>query len=170
MLGLVQSARIATTLSPRSWSTTGARSSTSVLLALHVRHQSAVTSTKTVFPCDTSFGISERSNATQSWPTALVCGGIVSAVGTRRLRTATTTSAVGRVNLPGKRIVARRMKRLVISSTVMATRPPATPISTQSSQIAVPARRPASTHLTTTIQRPGLGNNRTRPGFPARTR
>ena len=52
--GRVQSARIATTPRARSRSATGARFSTVSSLTLHVRHQAAETSTKTVFCSTTS--------------------------------------------------------------------------------------------------------------------
>src|SRR6056297_3429840 len=63
--GLVQSACIAITPGVRKADATGSRSSTRVLLALQVRHQSAVTSKNTISPCETCRAIAARSNAVQ---------------------------------------------------------------------------------------------------------
>merc|ERR1711974_441832 len=116
----------------------------SVLFALQVRHQSAVTSTKTTSPADTRFAISERSNAIQAIANCGVerAGADCCKRGPAAMARTRLAMAIDHLNWDctfGRDSI--RTARPDNAATAMTDASPATPSSTQNSHTAVASNK-----------------------------
>src|SRR5487761_1008298 len=168
-LGRVQSARMATTPGAASSWRTEAGANARLALTLQVRHQSAVTSTKTVWPCATSVAIRLSSKGRQNPSTAVDGDGGAAKLGATRAAaikptTAARRSAIGRTRAIASTASTNSAPHAMAIAMLLSA------ASTQSNQSAVAPSATPRTRLSSSIQAPGRGSQSATDGTAATAR
>src|SRR5215472_5342274 len=167
--GRVQSARMATTSGAAKRWRTAAGASAKPALTLHVRHQSAVTSTKTVSPRATSAAIRLSSNGRQNPTGASDDSGGATRFGATSAAAISATTAI-------RRAAAGRTQPIASTTAINSTPQTiaiAVPLSTariHSNQTAVAANATPRTRFNSIIQGPGFGSHNAKAGATATAR
>src|SRR5579883_3135571 len=168
-LGRVQSARMATTSGAvRRWRT-AAGASAKPALTLQVRHQSAVTSTKTVWPCATSDAIRLSLNGRQNPSGTSDDNGGATRLGAASAAaisatTAVRRAAVGRIQPTATTAATSSAAQTIATATSLST------ARIHSSQIAVAANATPRTRFNSIIHVPGFGSHSAKAGTTATAR
>src|SRR5690348_13680100 len=164
--GRVQSARMATTSGAAKRWRTAAGASAKPALTLQVRHQSAVTSTKTVRPCATNDAIRLSSNGRQNPSGASDDNGGATRFGATSAAAISTITTIRRA---GAGRIQPTASTTAINSTpqTIATAAPLSTAKIHSSQTAVAANATPRTRFNSIIQAPGFGSHNAKAGAAA---
>src|SRR5690348_6085838 len=160
---------MATTSGALSRWRTAAGASAKPALTLHVRHQSAVTSTKTVCPCATNDAIRLSSNGRQNPSGASDDDGGATRFGATSAAAMSATTTIRRT-IAGRTQPTASTTAIRSTPQAIATVVPLSIARIHSSQIAVAANATPRTRFNSIIQAPGFGSHNAKAGTVATAR